>query len=214
MSDPCREHRRKICCRCCKRLFSISVYSCIDVQKLSRAKADVAAGKFFRQNCPHCGRRNDFLYPTIYLDRRERIIIRLRTRNFPESGTFPVSLPAVQKRLISWHCRDVVGLSEFLEKIRIFDAGLNDFQLEAVKLFLCRMHRCPDLEFLALSGTKLIFNVPGSTESGCELVVVEEMTWRPVMDKLGDSFLNVAGFVRVNRALIQKILSNRLRRSL
>ena len=215
MIDPCREHRRKIRCRCCRRSFPISVYRCINVQKLPLAKLDIVEGKFFRRNCPYCGVKNNFLYSMTYLDERERIILRLHIRNLPESDTLPVPLPAFpQKGVKPWHCRDVVGQSEFLEKIRIFDAGLNDFQLEAVKLFLYRTHRCPDLEFLAQSGTSLIFGVPGSTGSRCELVVVNEMTWRPVIEKFGNSFLNAVSFVRVNRVLIQKILSNRLESSL
>ena len=214
MIDPCREHRRKIRCRCCRRPFLISVYSCIDAQKLPWAKPDIMGGRFFRRNCPHCGTENDFLYAMTYLDGCERIIIRFHTRDLPESGTLPVPLPVSPNGPKPWRCRNVVGWSEFLEKIRIFDAGLNDFQLEAVKLFLCRAHRYPDLEFLARSGTTLIFNVPGSTESGCELAAVDEMTWRAVLEKFGDSFLNAVSFVRVNRVLIQKILSSRLENSL
>ena len=187
MIDPCREHRRKIRCRCCRRPFLISVYSCIDTQKLPWAKPDIMGGRFFRRNCPHCGTENDFLYAMTYLDGCERIIIRFHTRDLPESGTLPVPLPVSPNGPKPWRCRNVVGRSEFLEKIRIFDAGLNDFQLEAVKLFLCR---------------------------GCELAAVDEMTWRAVLEKFGDSFLNAVSFVRVNRVLIQKILSSRLENSL
>lgn len=90
---------------------------------------------FFDWTCPSCGYAAQFQYPCLYHDRERRFMIYLvpggsgkEFRPVDVSDTFP-QLAGVKKRVVS----SPAGLKE---KILIFEAGLNDYAVELVKLAL------------------------------------------------------------------------------
>ncbi len=122
-------------CSACGTEFPVTLYNSINVGIDPEAKPKVLDGSFFQYRCPRCGNADIICYPILYHDPEQEIMIQVLWNE----SEFGIPMDKEMKRLISvmghenYRHREVFGYQELLEKIRIFDAGLNDFAIALLK---------------------------------------------------------------------------------
>ena len=140
---------RQFTCGRCGSTYTAGVYQMIDAQADPSLKEKVKDGSLFVRECPSCGYRELINAPVIYRD--SQVLICLSDRGLSVEG-----LEGVQGRLVG----DVGSL---IEKVKVFDASLDDVPLEFCK-FVTRQElgKDVDLKFLRLEGADhdIIFTYP------------------------------------------------------
>ena len=134
--------RIEITCPACgtkgeKQISSRICASKIDQQK----KRSILDGEFFSWQCPNCDEQFFINSSFLYNDDKKRFMVYL-VPGFKESS---YKVPTVIKASDDYNTEEsilriVPGFSEFVEKIRIFEAGLDDRIVEAIKLLYMNMH--------------------------------------------------------------------------
>lgn len=137
------------CARCGKE-SGFKAYRHIDVVAEPGLKAKVLNGELFVFTCPFCGYKSLNTSPVIYRD--EHLLACLSDREIEVEGLDE----GIAGRLVS----DVGSL---VEKVKIFDAGLDDVAMELCK-FVTRQEtgKDADLKFLRVDGADndIIFTYP------------------------------------------------------
>ena len=119
-------------CSKCGTQNRITVYRSINTSENPELKDRLKNGSLFIWECPRCGQKNLAKYETLYHDPASRLMIWL----LPEGD-----LPESQMQAIANHTkamgdyvlRRVKDTGTLIEKILIFDAGLDDMALEICK---------------------------------------------------------------------------------
>jgi len=162
-------------CNCCGESFSAAVYTCItpsadDVQ----IKEKVKSGDIFVHKCPKCGKPVLYQGPCMYLDAACGLLVVLSDVSMDDSE--------LDKSLTA---RRVGSVGELIEKVKIFDDGLDDRAIELCKYITRQdMGSQENLKYLRLDGADgdLIFaypkdgqmqmmSVPFSTYENCSAIV-------------------------------------------
>ncbi len=138
-------------CSRCGASYQAAVYRLIDAAAQPELLSRVKDGSLFLRECPVCGQRELISSPVIYKDLH--LLVCLSGRPLSVEG-----LDGMKGRLVG----DVGSL---IEKVKIFDAGLDDIPMELCK-FVTRqeMAKDVDLKFLRLEGADhdIIFTYPES----------------------------------------------------
>lgn len=183
-------------CRNCGNSSEKLVYRHIDAVAEPELKSGVLSGELFLFTCPHCGFKSLVNTPVIYRD--EHLLVCLSDRSISVDG-----LEELQGRLVS----DVGSL---IEKVKIFDAGLEDVPLELCK-FVTRQELGKDVElkFLRLDGADndIIFTYPESGQMqmlATGFNVYEDC--RAIVNRNPSMLESVHGLVRVDRQWVEQFL--------
>ena len=140
-------------CSRCGTTYEATAWRLVDGVSDPALKDAVKNGALFVRECPSCGHRELLSYPMIYKD--ERLLCCLSDRRLDVEG-----LDGVQGRIVP-------DAGSLIEKVKIFDAGLDDVPMEFCK-FVTRQERGKDVElkFLRLDGADhdIIFTYPGKGE--------------------------------------------------
>ena len=144
-------------CHRCSIESRAMAYSSINVGENPELKESVMNGSIFVHECPHCGEKSLLTIPVVYIDPAGRFIIFYSTNDMaveaPEEGAFA-----------GFSIRHVREIGELIEKVKIFDAGLDDRVIELCKnVTQMEMQREVPLKFLSLNGSdnEIIFTYPG-----------------------------------------------------
>jgi len=143
------------CCKCGGRHI-VDAYTSINVSESPEMKEKVMSGEIFIWECPDCGTRNLVKYPILYHDPSENLMLvmtdaLLDAKNLPEGYTG----------------RLVRNVGDLIEKIKIFDAGLDDVVIELCKFVTAReFGGNPELKFFRLDGAdgEITFSYPDDGE--------------------------------------------------
>lgn len=92
-------------------------------------KARVKDGSLFVRECPYCGTRNLVAFETLYHDPSARLMIWL----LPDGKEAPTGVAEAVKQLEGYTLRRVSDAGSLIEKVNIFDAGLDDRLIEMCK---------------------------------------------------------------------------------
>ena len=132
-------------CSSCGETHEISFYTGINVAEEPELKNKVKDGSLFLWECPHCGKTNLISGQVIYHDPEERLMVWL----LPEGSlaeesvrTIEKSLTAASDTLEGYTFRRVDDVGALIEKVNIFDAGLDDAAVEMVK-YVTKMEMAP-----------------------------------------------------------------------
>ena len=129
------------CARCGAR-HTAEVPQSVNVAASPELKEQVRNGSFFTWNCPHCGASNLLKFPFLYHDPQEHLMIVLTDA--------PVSADGVPE---GYTGRLVRSAGELIEKINIFDAGLDDLAVEMCKYVTGNeLNKSVALRFLKMDG--------------------------------------------------------------
>ena len=129
-------------------------------------KASVKDGSLFVWECPHCGTANLARYACLYHDPQERLMIWLLPDGpVPETASVAATLDSLD----GYTLRRVKDVGSLIEKVNLFDAGLEDTVMEMCK-YVTRMELAEKdrsladipLKFLRLDGAdnELLFSYP------------------------------------------------------
>lgn len=138
-----------ITCPRCQQAFTGHSAETINVVRRPQAREQVLAGDFHVASCPGCSLRITIDRTFLYTDFGRRQFAHVfRRRDLADwqrceeiaSATFAAGFlgapPAMQEVTRTFAVRAVFGMAELAEKLRIWDAGLDDGLLELLKLEL------------------------------------------------------------------------------
>ena len=127
------------CSRCGSRQ-AITVHDSINVREEPSLKAQVLDGSAFVWECPHCGSKNLTRRQTLYHDPGEKLMIWL-TFGSEELEERVRAAYGGMEELQGYTARFVDDAGSLIEKVKIFDAGLDDVVMEMTK-YVVRMELC------------------------------------------------------------------------
>lgn len=131
-----------ITCSRCGKASDAEIYTSINVADNPELKARVLDGSLFVHECPFCGTANLVKGDLLYHDPEARLLICLSSRTI-----------AAVDGLEGYICRQVSDVGSLIEKVKIFDAGLDDMVLELCKFVtLQELGKKVDLKFLKMDG--------------------------------------------------------------
>lgn len=132
-------------CRGCGNVHKVAVYGRINVSEQPELKGRVRDGSLFVWECPHCGTHNLAKYQVLYHDPAERVMLWLLPAGaLPESRISDVEQALSQQigsgdsGLEGYVLRRVDDVGSLIEKVGIFDCGLDDIVVEMCK-YVTRM---------------------------------------------------------------------------
>ena len=183
-------------CRNCGESSEQVVYRHIDAVAEPELKARVLSGELFLFTCPHCGFKSLADSPVIYRD--EHLLVCLSDRSLSVEG------------LEDLHGRLVSDVGSLIEKVKIFDAGLDDVPLELCK-FVTRQElgKDVDFKFLRLDGADndIILAYPEGGQMQMLAIgfnVYEDC--RAIVNRNPSLLEGVHGLVRVDRQWVEQFL--------
>lgn len=122
-------------CSKCGEQQEITVYKSINVSENPELKERVKDGSLFLWKCNSCGQANLAKYDTLYHDPSNRIMVwLLPDENISETQMHSISLHA--KAIGNYRLRRVSDTGSLMEKVLIFDSGLDDTVIEMCKYVL------------------------------------------------------------------------------
>lgn len=144
--------KEKVSCRSCGHIHEIEFTGSVDVARNPELKQKVKSGEAFVWTCPDCGAANLLNLPFLYHDPGEKLMILLTSATVRSEG-----LPE------GYTGRIVRSVGELVEKINIFDAGLDDVVVEMCKYVTCHeLGKDVSLKFFKLDGadSEMTFTYP------------------------------------------------------
>lgn len=119
-------------CSKCGNQHKIVIYKSINTADNPELKAKVCDGSLFLWECPHCGQVNLARYETLYHDPSQKLMIWL----MPEGDISESQMKAITmhtKAMGGYTLRKVDDMGSLMEKVLIFNAGLDDLAVEMCK---------------------------------------------------------------------------------
>ena len=144
-----------VLCNNCSGQSSTEIYQYVNACTQPELKEKILSGELFLWTCPKCGAKKLLTYPLLYRDTNQKIIICL--------SAAPLSVANPE----GWTGRIVGEPGELIEKIKIFDAGLDDMAIEMTKFVTeAESGKEMKLKFLRLDESEgaLIFTYPEAGE--------------------------------------------------
>lgn len=141
-----KEKNFEFVCPRCKDRGIMHEYPVIDVQESPQLKDKILDGSLFSYTCRSCGYTTLVAYDCLYVDESQHLLIHL-----VEQGDNSTAEKA-EAKYSGYTIRRVRDPNELMEKILIFDAGLDDRAVELQKHLLIDQiqKEKPDLKVHAL----------------------------------------------------------------
>ena len=120
-------------CKACGASCEVCIYGSVNVTVDPELKPKVLDGSLFGHDCPECGDQSLLCYNTLYHDMDQRLQIAWRPEGDepdPIGAVMFEGMPGGEPYQFRWVERGI----DLAEKIRVFDAGLDDRALELTKL--------------------------------------------------------------------------------
>lgn len=122
---------KEISCPKCGTVKKTQMWPGISVHLNPELREKVISETLFDWSCPECGYQAQMVYPCLYHDKEQKLLICMAPNDNIEvlkdmEGRYP-QMENVKKRVVS-------DLAELKEKVLIFEAGLDDIAVELVKL--------------------------------------------------------------------------------
>ena len=143
-------------CTRCGVQYTAEVPQSVNVAASPELKEKVRSGSLFTWSCPHCGAVNLLKFPFLYHDPQERLMLVLTDA--------PVNAEGVPE---GYTGRLVRSVGELIEKINIFDSGLDDLAVEMCKYVTGKeLKKDVPLKFLKMDGAdgEMTFTYPEKGE--------------------------------------------------
>lgn len=124
-------------CMFCSESNKVRVYDSINACSSPELKSALLDGSLFAQICPHCGRMNLLRFKLLYHDPALKLMFWL-TLGEEELELQARKMFASVPELSDYVTRFVDEPGELIEKVKIFDAGMDDVAMEMCK-YVTRM---------------------------------------------------------------------------
>lgn len=119
-----------VCPKCGHRYENV-ILSSINVAASPELKEKARNGSIFISECPSCGETNLVKYPLLYHDPEQKFMLWLSPSEEEVARVKP-ALDAAPE-LASYSFRIVDSIGDFIEKLAIFEAGLDDVVIQMCK---------------------------------------------------------------------------------
>ena len=128
-------------CQKCGSKSEINYYQNINVQDSPELKSQVKDGSLFLWTCSKCGSVNLIPFPVLYHDPDEKLMIWYTPESMSdaEKTLIDKQINTITEQILSdsngeilrgYTLRRVKEVGELIEKVNIFDAGLDDVAVE------------------------------------------------------------------------------------
>jgi len=209
--------RTEASCSRCGAPQSITTYNSINVGEQPELKAQVLDGSLFVWECPHCGTRNLLRCRLLYHDPSERLMVWL-TGGDAELEDKVAEAYGAAGELKDYTLRFVDEPGDLIEKVKVFDAGLDDVVMEMTK-YVVRMEMASSVgnrgeeilnapfRFLQMDGAdnEIRFAYPfdgGMQVAAAGFNVYEDC--RGILKRNPDIAAAASGFARVDAAFVSR----------
>lgn len=135
--------KQSVKCPQCGQMSDVTVWNSITAADSPDLKKDLLEGRVNIFCCPSCSHRALMPTPMLYHDETEKLIISFSPTNDPvlkqqlfENVKKSASESGELEKLSGYNLRFVTDYNELLEKLLIFDNGLNDKAVEVIKLMI------------------------------------------------------------------------------
>jgi len=128
MSKP---QTTRITCQHCGASHDFTIWNSLNVTLDREEKESLLNGTLTRFTCPDCQWSTEVVYPLLYHDMEQRVMVYL----WPGEESLEMDLSGFpfMDGFVEYRFRHVVTRNELLEKIHLFDAGLDDRVVEVLK---------------------------------------------------------------------------------
>ena len=122
-------------CPFCHEDVLFTLYSSINVGLHPELKEKVLDYSIFKYQCPHCKKSDIVCHPVLYHDPENEIMIQVLWHEEEFGRPVEKELQTLIELMgqKNYRRREVFGYCELVEKIRVFDAGLDDFAISLIK---------------------------------------------------------------------------------
>lgn len=121
-----------VSCPDCRYKMVVNIWSSLNTALNPEVKEELLNGEFGKHKCPKCGARINLVYGFLYHDPVKELMIGVM------SDFNPVYFEDCRLMPKGYTCRTVHDYDSLVEKIRIFDCGLNDIEIEVTKEIIRR----------------------------------------------------------------------------
>lgn len=135
--------KQNIRCPKCGQMSGITVWNSITVKDSADLKADLLAGKINIFHCPSCSYNALMPTPLLYHDEDRRLMISFSPCSDPllgeqlyENVCRTSGESGELEKLEGYNLRFITDYNELLEKLLIFENGMNDKAVEVIKLMI------------------------------------------------------------------------------
>lgn len=144
-----QQSQQEVICPHCGKVYEFTIHRLIQANKNPALRKKVRAKELFKARCPHCQGTASVAYSFMYLENGFLFHVVQDETDFQNTGRiienetdFPPELKGLHHRLL--HTRE-----ELLEKLAIFDAGLDDRIIELLKVVcsISLQKQQPDFSF-------------------------------------------------------------------
>ena len=205
------ENETTAVCRQCGLKQSVRLYERINVREAPELKSEVLDGRLFVWECPQCGTLNLLRYKTLYHDPDARLMVWL---------TLGDDALEAQIQAGSAHLEDLEGYTlrlvresgDLIEKVKIFEAGLDDIAIEMCKYVTAREMGLGEvaMKFLKIDGADSEITLSYPSNGQMQMVEIGFNTYE---DCCGILLRNpsikekATGFVRVDSQWLSAFLA-------
>lgn len=124
--------KAKAICQKCGHEHTVEIYKSINTATDPDLKAAVISGEAFLWECPNCGTSNLAAYECLFHDPDARYMVWMLPFGEPE-GPEKDAIMNQTRAMGDYRLRIVNNAGDLMEKVIIFDAGLDDRCIELVK---------------------------------------------------------------------------------
>ena len=126
----------KYTCPKCGKESDFTMYESVNVDLNSKLKEKVLSGDFFSWTCPHCQQKYQIHYDFLYHDMKRDFMIYYAPNGCEDINKTVNDMLTRLKGMRNTTYRSVDSYNRLLEKIRIFEANLNDIVIEFAKVLM------------------------------------------------------------------------------
>ena len=209
----------EVSCSRCGARNPVTTYDSINVAEMPELKARVLDGSLFVWECPRCGARNLVRSQTLYHDPSERLMV-WQTGGSEDLERKVREAYGGLEEMNGYTARFVDDPGSLIEKVKIFDAGLDDVVMEMAK-YVSRIEvaegrkdRAPDImdaifRFLKLDGADNEITFAYPLDGQMQMVAVGFNVYEDCRGSLNRNpgiAAAAAGFARVDAAFVSRFL--------
>ena len=131
-----------VTCPSCGKDSDFTVWESINTMLDPEMKAKVRDGSAFTFECPHCGAKVQVEYDCLYHQMEDRMMIHYASSDQSAEDLYKFFTGVVPSDMFTefrkggYLIRIVRSMNQLLEKLMIFDHGLDDRMIEICKLFI------------------------------------------------------------------------------
>ncbi|MCY2929112.1 MAG: CpXC domain-containing protein [Planctomycetota bacterium] len=153
--------KETIACRYCGHEQEFTLWQSINATLDPQLREQLMSGELMTFTCQSCQKSAEVVWPLLYHDMEREVMVHIRFDESLSEGQAPEADP-VEDFMLSFTLRTVASRNELVEKVLIFEEGLDDRVIEIFKIALRRQLEQDAQE----ADGELMFSACGESEEG------------------------------------------------